>query len=124
MNNLENRFSSGRGLSAGGALGVLGALPSKLARGVVWPLARGLLKNGIKGGILAYEGVCAVLTGTRDTIEELAAEANSEVGKGAGRVAGTPSARKSVPAPRASVGAPKRARKAAARPKTSRKRRA
>lgn len=112
MKILENGFPFGGGIVAAGALGMLFTpRVARLAAGVVWPLARGLLKGGIKGGILAYEGVRVAIAGTRDTIEGLTAEASSELGEDAGVGEPHPAARAMKPASQKAV-APKRARRA------------
>jgi hypothetical protein len=74
-------FGIGNGLKFGGAV-ALGAAAVLLAP-IVLPVIAGVLKpvakGVIKGGILAYEGAKVALAETKETIEDLAAEAKAEV---------------------------------------------
>jgi hypothetical protein len=71
----------GNGLRFGGAVAI-GAAAVLLAP-VVLPLVASVLKpvvkGVIKGGILAVEGAKVALAETKETIEDLAAEAKAEV---------------------------------------------
>lgn len=71
----------GNGLRFGGAVAI-GAAAVLLAP-VILPLVGSILKpvvkGAIKGGILAVEGAKAALAETKETIEDLAAEAQAEI---------------------------------------------
>lgn len=71
----------GNGLKFGGAVAI-GAAAVLLAP-IVLPVIAGVLKpvakGVIKGGLLAYEGAKVALAETKETIEDIAAEAQAEV---------------------------------------------
>jgi Protein of unknown function (DUF5132) len=74
----------GNGIKFGGAV-VIGAAVVLLAP-VVLPVIAGVLKpvakGVIKGGLLAYEGAKVALAETKETIEDIAAEAKAEISEG------------------------------------------
>jgi Protein of unknown function (DUF5132) len=74
----------GNGIKFGGAV-VIGAAVVLLAP-VVLPVIAGVLKpvakGVIKGGLLAYEGAKVAMAETKETIEDIAAEAKAEISEG------------------------------------------
>jgi hypothetical protein len=71
----------GIGLKWGGAfaLGAGAVLLAPVLMPVIAGVLKPLTKNVFKGGILAYEGVKVALAETKETIEDIAAEAHAEV---------------------------------------------
>jgi hypothetical protein len=70
------------GLSVGGlAVGAGVVLLAPVIVPVIGSILKPLTKAVIKGGILAYEGTKLTIAETKETIEDLAAEAKSEISK-------------------------------------------
>ena len=73
------------GVNVSAGMLALGALSVMLAPRLV-PLAANLLrsatKTGMKGGMLAYDKGRGLVAGTRDTFQDIASEAKSELSKG------------------------------------------
>jgi hypothetical protein len=65
-------------VALGAAAVLLAPIVLPVIAGVLKPVAKGV----IKGGILAYEGAKVALAETKETIEDLAAEAKAEVSAG------------------------------------------
>jgi hypothetical protein len=71
----------GGGLKTGGAMAI-GAGVVLLAPVIIPAVAsvlRPVAKAVIKGGILAYENACIAVAETKETVEDIAAEARSEI---------------------------------------------
>jgi hypothetical protein len=71
----------GNGLRIGTsiAIGAGAVLLAPVVIPVIGSVLRPLAKAAIKGSLLAYEGVKITLAETKETIEDLAAEAKSEI---------------------------------------------
>ena len=70
------------GLSVGGlAVGAGVVLLAPVIVPVIGSILKPLIKAVIKGGILAYEGTKLTIAETKETIEDLAAEAKAEISK-------------------------------------------
>ena len=68
------------GLSVGGlAAGAGVVLLAPVIVPVIGSILKPLAKAVIKGGILAYEGTKLTIAETKETVEDLAAEAKSEI---------------------------------------------
>jgi uncharacterized iron-regulated membrane protein len=75
----------GNGLSVSGlAVGAGVVLLAPVVIPVVGAVLKPLAKAVIKGGIMAYEGAKVSVAETRETIEDLAAEAKSEIAQEGG----------------------------------------
>jgi hypothetical protein len=64
------------------AIGVGAVLVAPIVLPVVASVMKPLLKGVIKGGMLAYENVRIAVAETKETIEDIAAEARSEISAG------------------------------------------
>ena len=70
----------GNGLSVGGlAVGAGVVLLAPVVIPLLGAALKPVLKAVIKGGIMAYEGAKVSIAETKETIEDLAAEAKSEI---------------------------------------------
>lgn len=71
------------GLSVGGlAVGAGVVLLAPVVIPVIGSILKPVAKAVIKGGLLAYEGVKMSIAETKETLEDLAAEAKSEISQG------------------------------------------
>jgi hypothetical protein len=75
MNLFGNGFKWGGAIAIGAGAVLLAPVIMPVIAGVLKPLA----KNVIKGGILAYEGVKVALAETKETVEDITAEAYAEI---------------------------------------------
>jgi hypothetical protein len=78
MNLFGNGIKFGGALAIGAAAVLLAPIVLPVIASVLKPVAKGV----IKGGILAYEGAMAALAETKETIEDLTAEAKAEISEG------------------------------------------
>jgi hypothetical protein len=71
----------GSGLQFGGAvaIGAAAVLLAPVVLPVVAAVVKPIIKGVIKGGIVAYESVKVALAETKETIEDITAEAKSEI---------------------------------------------
>jgi hypothetical protein len=71
----------GTGIKFGGAvaIGAAAVLLAPVVLPVIASVFKPIAKGIIKGGILAYEGAVVALAETKETIEDLAAEAKAEI---------------------------------------------
>jgi hypothetical protein len=81
---MENTGLLGSGLSIGTigtsvAIGAGAVLLAPVVIPIIGGIVRPLAKAAIKGSLLAYEGVKVTLAETKETVEDLAAEAKSEI---------------------------------------------
>jgi hypothetical protein len=65
----------GGAVAIGAAVVLLAPIVLPVIAGVLKPVAKGV----IKGGLLAYEGAVVALAETKETIEDIAAEAKAEI---------------------------------------------
>jgi hypothetical protein len=74
----------GNGLRFGGAvaIGAAAVLLAPVILPVVASVLKPVAKGVIKGGILAFEGAKVALAETKETIEDLTAEAQAEISEG------------------------------------------
>jgi hypothetical protein len=70
-----NIFGISGGVAIGAAVVLLAPIVLPVIAGVLKPVAKGV----IKGGLLAYEGAKVALAETKETIEDIAAEAQAEI---------------------------------------------
>jgi hypothetical protein len=75
MNLFGNGLRFGGAIAIGAAAVLLAPIVLPVIAGVLKPVAKGV----IKGGLLAYEGAKVALAETKETIEDLAAEAQAEI---------------------------------------------
>ncbi|WP_051184391.1 DUF5132 domain-containing protein [Desulfatiglans anilini] len=75
LGNLTNGMKWGTGLAVGAAAVLLAPIILPVAGGVLKSLA----KAGIKGGIILYEKGKLMVEETKETLEDLTAEAKSEL---------------------------------------------
>lgn len=75
MNLFGNGIRFGGAVAIGAAAVLLAPVILPVLAGVLRPIAKGV----IKGGILAFEGARVALAETKETLEDLAAEARSEL---------------------------------------------
>ncbi len=75
MNIFGAKFNVGTGLLIGAGAVLLAPIVVPVAAAVIKPL----LKTAIKGGMLAYEGTKVSIAEAKESIEDLAAEAKSEI---------------------------------------------
>jgi hypothetical protein len=61
------------------AIGAGAVLLAPVVIPVIGSIIKPLAKAGIKGGILAYEGAKVTIAETKETLEDLAAEAKAEI---------------------------------------------
>jgi len=73
--NLGNGLKFGTSVAIGAGAVLLAPVIIPIIGSIMKPLA----KAAIKGGILAYEGMKVTLAETRETLEDLAAEAKAEI---------------------------------------------
>lgn len=77
--NITNGMKMGTGLAIGAAAVILAPVIVPVAAGIVKSLA----KAGMKGGMILYEKGKVLAEETKETVEDLAAEAKSELAAGA-----------------------------------------
>jgi hypothetical protein len=75
MNLFANGLKFGGAVALGAAAVLLAPIVLPVIAGILKPVAKGV----IKGGILAFEGTKVALAETKETIEDLAAEAKAEL---------------------------------------------
>ncbi len=75
MNLFGNGIRFGGAVAIGAAAVLLAPVILPVLAGVLRPIAKGV----IKGGILAFEGARVAVAETKETLEDLAAEARSEL---------------------------------------------
>lgn len=75
MNLFGNGIKFGGAVAIGAAVVLLAPVVLPIVAGIFKPLAKGV----IKGGLLAYEGAKVTLAETRETLEDIAAEAKAEI---------------------------------------------
>ncbi len=75
MNLFGNGIRFGGAVAIGAAAVLLAPVILPVLAGVLRPIAKGV----IKGGILAFEGARVAIAETKETLEDLAAEARSEL---------------------------------------------
>ena len=75
MNFFGNGLKFGGAVAIGAAVVLLAPVLLPVIAGVLKPVAKGV----IKGGILAYEGAKVALAETKETLEDIAAEAQAEI---------------------------------------------
>lgn len=78
MNLFGNGLRFGGAVAIGAAAVLLAPIILPVVAGVLKPVAKGV----IKGGILAFEGAKVALAETKETIEDLTAEAQAEIAAG------------------------------------------
>ncbi len=78
MNFFGTGIKFGGAVAIGAAAVLLAPVVLPVIASVLKPIAKGL----IKGGILAYEGAVVALAETKETIEDIAAEAKAEISEG------------------------------------------
>lgn len=78
--NLGNGLKFGTSVAIGAGAILLAPIVIPVIGSIMKPLAKAV----IKGGILAYEGMKVSLAETKETLEDLAAEAKSEISQGRG----------------------------------------
>jgi hypothetical protein len=75
MKLLGNGWQVGTSLAVGAGIVLLAPIVMPMVASVVKPLAKAV----IKGGLLAYENSKVALAETKETLEDLAAEAKAEI---------------------------------------------
>jgi hypothetical protein len=70
-----NIFGISGGVAIGAAVVLLAPIVLPVISGVLKPLAKGV----IKGGLLAYEGALVALAETKESLEDITAEAKAEI---------------------------------------------
>jgi hypothetical protein len=75
MNLFGNGLKFGGAIAIGAAAVLLAPIVLPVIAGILKPVAKGV----IKGGLLAYEGAKVALAETKETIEDIAAEAKAEI---------------------------------------------
>jgi hypothetical protein len=75
MRFLGNGLKFGTSVAIGAGVVLLAPVVIPILGSIMKPLA----KAAIKGGILAYEGMKVTLAETKETLEDLAAEAKAEI---------------------------------------------
>ena len=78
MKFLENGFKLGGTMAVGAGVVLLAPVVIPVVASMMKPLA----KATIKGGLLAYESVKIAMAETRETLEDIAAEAKAEIDEG------------------------------------------
>jgi hypothetical protein len=74
-----NFFGSGIRFGGAVAIGAAAVLLAPIVLPVIASVLKPVAKGVIKGGILAFEGAKVALAETKETIEDLAAEAKAEI---------------------------------------------
>jgi hypothetical protein len=69
----------GGNLGSGAVVGIVGVLLAPIVLPIVGGIARPLIKGVIKGGMIAYGTVRETAAEAVEAIEDIAAEANSEI---------------------------------------------
>jgi hypothetical protein len=77
-----NLFGNGLRFGGAAAIGAAAVLLAPIVLPVIASVLKPVAKGVIKGGILAYEGAMVALAETKETIEDLAAEAKAEISEG------------------------------------------
>jgi hypothetical protein len=73
----------GLNFSAGAlALGAIGVMLAPKVLPKVADLLRSTAKNGMKGGMIAFDKSQELVSGTKDAFQNMASEARSEISKG------------------------------------------
>lgn len=74
-----NLFGTGIKFGSAVAIGAATVLLAPIVLPIVASVMKPIAKNVIKGGILAYDGVKVALAETKETIEDITAEAKAEI---------------------------------------------
>jgi len=78
MKLLGGNLKTGTAMAVGAGVVLLAPIIIPAVASVLKPVAKAV----IKGGMLAYENVCIVVAETKETIEDIADEARSEIAAG------------------------------------------